>query len=284
MLCAPRGTRWDVIHPHARSACAETSCGTWPGARLLPPGAVGRARAPRWPPAVPAELPLRSFRPRARCVIPWSQTTRRPTGKAHARTRREPLVRRSETRLRPAPAGRAAATAARPATCRGQRRGDTRDRGGAARARPGLRPRGSGRPAAGRGTAVRPAALVGLRRGELAPQSAGAAHPAEGGAGLRDELRPCARAFRAGGAAVGAGARRPRVHHRLGHRRGTAGRGRRDDVPRDRPRPPAEHGPGGGYRQRSGAKVSHRDDPFERRSAANGRKLAQGGAPDLAAP
>ncbi|MGW7048598.1 eCIS core domain-containing protein [Streptomyces avermitilis] len=43
-------------------------------------------------------------------------------------------------------------------------------------------------------------------------------------------------------------------------------------------------GPVAGTDNGAGAKVSHRDDPFERRSAANGRKLAQGGAPDLAAP
>ncbi|MFD3308220.1 DUF4157 domain-containing protein [Streptomyces sp. NPDC058694] len=43
-------------------------------------------------------------------------------------------------------------------------------------------------------------------------------------------------------------------------------------------------GPVAGTDNGSGAKVSHPDDPFERRSAANGRKLASGGAPDLAHP
>jgi hypothetical protein len=40
-------------------------------------------------------------------------------------------------------------------------------------------------------------------------------------------------------------------------------------------------GPVAGTDNGTGAKVSHPDDRFERRSAANGRRLAQGGAPDL---
>jgi hypothetical protein len=34
----------------------------------------------------------------------------------------------------------------------------------------------------------------------------------------------------------------------------------------------------------AGTKVSHPDDPFERQAAANGRKMAQGAAPDLSVP
>ncbi|MFB4422854.1 DUF4157 domain-containing protein [Streptomyces sp. QL37] len=43
-------------------------------------------------------------------------------------------------------------------------------------------------------------------------------------------------------------------------------------------------GPVAGTDNGAGAKVSHQDDPFEKQSAANGRKLAQGGAPDLSLP
>ncbi|MEV8227405.1 DUF4157 domain-containing protein [Streptomyces sp. NPDC079167] len=43
-------------------------------------------------------------------------------------------------------------------------------------------------------------------------------------------------------------------------------------------------GPVAGTDNGAGAKVSHQDDPFEKQSAANGRKLARGGAPDLSLP
>lgn len=43
-------------------------------------------------------------------------------------------------------------------------------------------------------------------------------------------------------------------------------------------------GPVAGTDNGAGAKVSHQDDPFEKQSAANGRKMAQGGAPDLSLP
>ncbi|MEU9062552.1 DUF4157 domain-containing protein [Streptomyces sp. NPDC048430] len=43
-------------------------------------------------------------------------------------------------------------------------------------------------------------------------------------------------------------------------------------------------GPVAGTDNGAGAKVSHQDDPFEKQSAANGRKMAQGAAPDLSLP